>query len=76
MTTSIPIDPSAPRELLAVREIAAALLHADRPVDVYQFALDRVTPILGATFSVVMQLSDDGALLRPVAQHRTGPAPW
>jgi GAF domain-containing protein len=76
MTSSIPADTtatggsaSAPRELLAVREIAAALLRADRPVDVYQFALDRITPILGAAFSVVMQLSDDGTLLRPVAQH-------
>jgi GAF domain-containing protein len=75
MTSSIPADAtaggsaSAPRELLAVREIAAALLRADRPVDVYQFALDRITPILGAAFSVVMQLSDDGSLLRPVAQH-------
>ncbi|MES2522756.1 MAG: GAF domain-containing protein [Gemmatimonadota bacterium] len=59
----------APRELLAVREVASALLRADRAVDVYQFALDRITPILGAAFSVVMQLSDDGTLLRPVAQH-------
>jgi hypothetical protein len=31
--------------------------------------LDRVTPILGATFSLVMELGDDGELLRPVAQH-------
>ncbi|HYW33022.1 MAG TPA: GAF domain-containing protein [Gemmatimonas sp.] len=60
---------TAPRELLAVREVASALLRADRAVDVYQFALDRITPILGAAFSVVMQLSDDGTLLRPVAQH-------
>ncbi|WP_373058254.1 GAF domain-containing protein [Gemmatimonas sp.] len=57
------------RELLAVREIAHAFLLADRPSDVQQFALDRVTPILGATFSLVMELSDDGELLRPVAQH-------
>lgn len=59
----------APRELLAVKEIATALLRAERPVDVYQFALDRITPILGAAFSVVMQLSEDEKLLRPVAQH-------
>ncbi len=57
------------RELLAVREIAHAFLLADRPSDVQQFALDRVTPILGATFSLVMELGDDGELLRPVAQH-------
>jgi GAF domain-containing protein len=60
---------SEARELLAVREIAHAFLLADRPSDVQQFALDRVTPILGATFSLVMELSDDGELLRPVAQH-------
>lgn len=57
------------RELRAVREIAHAFLVAERPIDVYQFALDRVTPILGASFSLIMQLSDDGELLRPVAQH-------
>ncbi|QJR35875.1 GAF domain-containing protein [Gemmatimonas groenlandica] len=57
------------RELLAVREIAHAFLLADRPSDVQQFALDRVTPILGAAFSLVMELGDDGELLRPVAQH-------
>ncbi len=57
------------RELMAVREIAHAFLLADRPSDVQQFALDRVTPILGAAFSLVMELGDDGELLRPVAQH-------
>lgn len=63
------------RELLAVREIAHAFLLADHPGEVQQFALDRVTPLLGATFSLVMQLSPDGALLRPVAQHEW-PAPY
>ncbi len=57
------------RELLAIREIAHAFLLAEHPGDVQQFALDRVTPLLGATFSLVMQLSPDGELLRPVAQH-------
>ena len=52
------------RELLAVREIAHAFLLADHPGDVQQFALNRVTPLLGATFSLVMQLSDDGELMR------------
>ena len=58
------------RELLAIREIAHALLLADRASDVQQLALDRVTPILGAAFSLIMQVGDDGELLRPVAQHR------
>lgn len=57
------------RELRAVREIAHAFLVAERPADVYQFALDRVTPILGASFSLIMQVGGDGELLRPVAQH-------
>jgi GAF domain-containing protein len=57
------------RELLAVREIAHAFLVAERPSDVQQFALDRVTPLLGASFSLVMELGPDGELLRPVAQH-------
>jgi GAF domain-containing protein len=63
-------QPTPPlRQLLAIREIAHALLVADRPEDVHQFALDRVTPILGAQFSLVMRLGEDGELLRPVAQH-------
>lgn len=57
------------RELLAVREIAHAFLLADRPSEVQQFALDRVTPLLGAAFSLVMELGEDGELLHPVAQH-------
>ncbi|HEY0929938.1 MAG TPA: GAF domain-containing protein [Gemmatimonas sp.] len=57
------------RDLLAVREIAHAFLVAEHPSDVQQFALSRVTPLLGASFSLVMQLGADGELLRPVAQH-------
>ncbi|WP_434480089.1 GAF domain-containing protein [Gemmatimonas sp.] len=63
------------RELLAIREIAHAFLLAEHPGDVQQFALDRITPLLGASFSLVMQLGADGALLRPVAQHEW-PAPY
>lgn len=55
--------------MLAVREIAHAFLLAEHPRDVQQFALDRVTPLLGAAFSLVMELAPDGSLLRPVAQH-------
>ncbi len=57
------------RELRAVREIAHAFLMAERAADVYQFALDRVTPLIGAAFSLIMQIGGDGELLRPVAQH-------
>src|SRR5205823_919928 len=41
------------RELLVVREIIQAFLTATRPGDVYQFALDRVSPLVGATFACV-----------------------
>ncbi len=62
-------DPHLLRELRAIREIAHAFLLADRPSEVQQLALDRVTPLLGASFSLIMHLGDDGELLHPVAQH-------
>ena len=43
----------AVRELMAVREIVHAFLTADRPEEVFQFALDRVSPLVGATFASV-----------------------
>jgi GAF domain-containing protein len=58
------------RELRAVREIAHAFLVADRPEEVHQFALDRVTPLLGASFSLVMLLDAAGEFMHPVAQHQ------
>ncbi len=69
MSATISNDVVLHRELLAIREIAHALIVADRAEDVYKFALDRVTPLLGAQFSMVLRMSDDGELLRPVAQH-------
>lgn len=63
------LDMELLRELRAAREIAHAFLVADRPADVYQLALDRVTPLLGAAFSLVMELDSRTGLLRPVAQH-------
>src|SRR4051812_3330231 len=39
------------RELMVVREIVHAFHTAERPGDVYQFALDRVTPLVGASFA-------------------------
>jgi len=50
---------SSIRELMAVREIAHAFLHADRPEEVFQFALDRVSPLVGATFASIYLV--DGA---------------
>ena len=56
---------SAVRELMAVREIVHAFLTADRPQDVFQFALDRVSPLVGATFACVY-LIDGASELMPV----------
>lgn len=63
------------KQLVAIREIAHAFLVADRPDEVQQFALDRITPLIGASFSLVLKLGADGTLLRPVAQHEW-PAPY
>ena len=57
------------RELMAVREIVQAFLTATRPSDVYQFALDRVCPLVGAAFDCVYLVDDDTELMRLQAQH-------
>jgi signal transduction histidine kinase len=41
------------RELIAVREIVHAFLTAERPAEVFQFAINRVSPLVGATISCV-----------------------
>ncbi len=60
---------SAVRELLAVREIAHAFLHADRPEEVFQFALDRVSPLVGATFASIYLVDGSSELMRLAASH-------
>jgi signal transduction histidine kinase len=57
------------RELMAVREIAQALLAADRPADVYQLALDRVSPLVGASFACVYLVDEQSELMRLAAVH-------
>lgn len=52
---------------MAIREIAHALLHADRPEDVFQFALDRVSPLVGATFASVYLVDGSSELMRLAA---------
>ena len=52
------------RELMAVREIAQAFLTAERPGDVFQFALDRVSPLVGATFACVYLIEPGSELMR------------
>jgi signal transduction histidine kinase len=58
---------SAIRELMAVREIAHAFLHADRPEEVFQFALERVSPLVGATFASIYLTDGSSELMRLVA---------
>jgi GAF domain-containing protein len=57
------------RELLAVREIVHAFLHADRPEEAFQFALDRVGPVVGASFASVYVVDGASELMRLVAAH-------
>lgn len=56
------------RELMAVREIARAFLTAERPGDVYQFALERVSPLVGAALACVY-LMDGDEIMRLGAAH-------
>ena len=57
------------RELVAVREILHALLHADRPHEVFQFALDRISPLVGASFASIYVLDGVGEVMHLVAAH-------
>lgn len=57
------------RELLAVREIVHAFLHADRPEEAFQFALDRVAPVVGASFASVYLMDGASELMRLTAAH-------
>jgi len=57
------------RELVAIREIAHAFLTSERPEDVYQVALDRVSPLVGASLACVYLIDDDSELMRLVAAH-------
>ncbi len=57
------------RELLAVREIAHAFHTAKRPEEVFQIALDRVSPLVGATFACVFAVDDGVEFMRLAAVH-------
>jgi signal transduction histidine kinase len=57
------------RELIAVREIAQAFLSAARPDDVFQFALERVSPLVGSTFSCIYLVDGSSELMRLQAVH-------
>ena len=57
------------RELVAAREIASAFLTAEEPGAVFQLALDRVSPIVGATFSCIYLIDGTSELMRLGAVH-------
>ncbi len=52
---------------MAVREVAHAFLHADRPEEVFQFALERVRPLVGASFASVYLVDGASELMRLAA---------
>jgi signal transduction histidine kinase len=54
---------------MAVREIMHAFLTADRPEEVYQLALNRVSPVVGATFACVYLIDEGTDLMRLAAAH-------
>lgn len=57
------------RELQVVNEIAHAFLTARRPAEVYRLALERVAPLVGASFGCVFLRDGETDLLRVVAAH-------
>lgn len=57
------------RELMAVREIGQALLAAERPDEVFQLALGRVCPLVGASFGCVYLIDQGTDVMRLVAVH-------
>ncbi len=52
-----------------MREIVHAFLTADRPEEVFQFALERVSPIAGATFASVYLIDGASELMKLVAAY-------
>ena len=61
--------PTTLRELQAAREIAHAFLNARHPAEVYRLALERVAPLVGASFGCVFLRDGESDLLRVVAAH-------
>jgi signal transduction histidine kinase len=63
------VESTGLRDLIAVREIVHASLRADRPEDVFQFALDRVSPVVGALFASVYLVDGASELMKLVAAY-------
>jgi signal transduction histidine kinase len=62
-------DDTGFRELVAVREIVNSFLTARRPEEVFQLALDRVSPLVGASFACVYVVDEGTELMRLAAIH-------
>ena len=54
---------------MAVREIAHAFLTAERAEEVFQFALARISPLVGASFASVYLVDGVSELMRLAAAH-------
>jgi signal transduction histidine kinase len=54
---------------MVIREIVHAFHTAERPGDVYQFALDRVSPLVGASFACVYLVESGSELMKLGAIH-------
>jgi signal transduction histidine kinase len=54
---------------MVVREIAHAFLTADRPEEVFQFALERVSPLVGATFASIYLIDPGDDAMRLAAAY-------
>jgi signal transduction histidine kinase len=54
---------------MAVREIVHAFLTADQPEEVFRFALERVSPVVGATFASVYLVDGASELMRLAAAY-------
>lgn len=62
-------SPESVRQLVAVREVVHAFLNADRPEEVFQFALDRVSPLVGASLASVFLVDGVSELMHLVAAY-------
>lgn len=64
-----PVPDPAQRERTAIREVLHAYLSADRPEETFQFALDRVSPLIGASFASVYLVDGVSELMRLAAAY-------
>lgn len=65
----IPAPPSSVRELRVAGDIAQAFLTAERPHEVYRLALERVAPLVDASFGCVFLRDGDSELLKVVSAY-------